>query len=168
MSIKIKNTCLSKPSALGVRVSRGEHAPARARATASPHSRSSRPCCRRPAPAPSPGSSPGPHPGRACAPRSPAPALGLTAHRLKCTCGVLGATHFAAPRGVLRAARACSRARTSDGCAGPTSLCGCVSTRRCSSTAMRPRGVRAKGSEVVKSVGPAHAPMSLHLRSFLV
>lgn len=48
--------------------------------------------------------------------------------------------------------------RASDGCAGPTSLLwGCVSTRRRSSIAMRPRGVRAKGSDVVNAVGPASA-----------
>ena len=56
----------------------------------------------------------------------------------------------------------CGAVRTWEGSPGPTSLwCGCVSTRSRSSTAMRPRGVRAKGSDVVKSVGPAHVHAAL-------
>ena len=60
------------------------------------------------------------------------------------------------------------RGRASDGCAGPTSLlCGCVSTRRRSSIAMRPRGVRAKGSDVVNAVGPASArPLIRDMQAF--
>jgi hypothetical protein len=181
-------------------------APARARAAASPHWRSSRPARRCPARAPARcwcAARPPP-----CPPRSPArrpQPLGMATIRT-----LLGTMRLSSmyPQPVCAAAQAARVLRqlehgddsltqsaeprqndwhansqastcklpalfpgfkemravcTWEGSAGPTSLwCGCVSTRSRSSTAMRPRGVRAKGSDVVKSVGPARMRAALH------